>query len=154
MTRALLLLVSCSACAGEPVRIKLYDDRGSDLRAKHELMPEIVEACDFWGFDCVAAPKDKSYGTLLISIEEDNSVECGREMATGVCRKSFKACLYATSIAHEMGHAFGLDDLYGDDDKGNLMWWFGAYHELDTLDATDDQHDEVIRHVSDFNACK
>lgn len=139
MLLALYALLVLSGCG--PVPIKVFDEREGrgEREAMDELPPEVEGACAIWGLECYAHPDGNLRGDLVIMVTDDlDSGHGGRELASGWCAKAVWAELRVESLAHEIGHAFGLHHV---DDEENLMTEEGYGGEIGHV--TDDQIDTV-----------
>lgn len=162
MFKSILPFFLLSACA-EPLPLIVYDERKSSSDPEKELPEEVVAACDLWHVECEAVDDDDgSYGFLVIEIMKGGASndQSGRNFIKGICRKSFwskeddrtlhgKPIFSSLDIiiAHELGHAFGLEN--HSMDRHNLMF----------PDPTDDdilksQRKTVQDKMSNFVACK
>lgn len=138
MRRFLPLLLLSAAC-GQPLAIKIRDTRedpDTDV---------ILDACDVLEIECVEAQHSDGALTLILTDNDDSDTNVEGENFDRPCRPvSWSSGSDPYILAHEIGHAMGLEHV---DDPDRLM-----YTTAGTL-TTHRELATVWRHVDRLAAC-
>jgi hypothetical protein len=134
---ALLLSTGCSQSVGYSlVHGREYEDVASGV---------LDEAADMLGVQL----HPSRWGPLYIELVTQGLGEsvAGRHRGIRPCIRIIRSSLNPIVVAHELGHALGLDH---HDDPSNIMY---PYVSRSNTDLDDDQQDKIERGIRRLSAC-
>lgn len=152
MLRWVVILLSallCSSCSqAVPVYLTSSDATHGKLTERSEKL--LDESFEFWGLEW--EPSDMLYGSVYIALvdvdEPVTNYEGAAIQEVLTCRRTLWSNFDRDILAHELGHAFGLDHV---DDKNNIMYPRVPDGPPET---TDEQWDLVQNGVDRFLLCR
>lgn len=140
---ALTPMLAAVACVAESLPVNLIHPDGG----KYESLPDFaIEAGIALGVELELV--DEQYGAVTIDIVESNSSVKGRSLLRTPCLRVVRSAPDSQVLAHELGHAFGLDH---SKDPHNLMF---PIAQGDNFELTDKQRRKIERNAEKFLICR
>lgn len=154
---AVLAIAALAGCARTPeARLAVYDERNAEdgtqgpAEPLPELPPEVEAACELLPIACEAS-EFRQVGIVQVHLLPDG-MRRGRQIGGRPCWRAVMARgSDPAAIAHELGHAFGLDHREGGlmDRNGCDLEPGMAYSDV----LSEDEIERVLRNAGALEAC-
>jgi hypothetical protein len=147
-TIALVLAASLAGACDDhvvPVRLSAAGSDGPVLDPSPRAMEALAGAEEILGLEFVIW--DHAYGSVtidLVDVVEGESL--GKALLHRRCARVLRANYNPVVIAHEVGHALGLEHTT---EPGNLM-----FADPESTDVTEAQFDTMLRHAAQVRSCR